>query len=568
MGMRLESLEERRLLAMTITTTFNDPGGTFSAHYAALTAHLTAVGNDWGQHFTTSTNIEVSVRFASQVGNLEGFLMAAGPVAIESLRTENNISTSEVGPAHEIRTGFDITPGEADAFVVVNPDFLDDFFFEPDPFNRTPNIPGNQFDAYSVLLHEIGHAIGFSSRKNPDTGAIEIDPKTDVLTQFTYDELVMFDGTNFRFTGAAATEVYGIAVPLNFGSIAHYGNEEGDRPGNDLEDNLMSSSTDRGEEAFIAPIDLAFLADIGLPVILDGVDPEPPGPILAIGGSERNDVIEVIFTGSRYLINKTNFITKSFADLTFEEQIKYFDQIDENGNVSVEQTIRHVFNSAQFSEVIINGKGGNDRIVINGNFVGCTINGNDGNDTIIGGDGNDTIAGGAGKDRLTGGAGNDRIDGGGGRDFLFGGLGLDRLFGGASDDFIDAGADTDRVFGGSGNDELLGADGNDFLNGEDGNDSLSGGNDKDRLVGGLGADLFEGGGGNDTADYLDRIENLILTLNEAADDGEAGEGDNIFGSIENILGGIGDDRIAGNGRNNALAGAFGRDSIDGGGGND
>jgi Ca2+-binding RTX toxin-like protein len=51
------------------------------------------------------------------------------------------------------------------------------------------------------------------------------------------------------------------------------------------------------------------------------------------------------------------------------------------------------------------GDGGND-----------AINGHDGNDTLDGGAGSDTLDGGNGNDRLTGGAGNDRLRGSGGND--------------------------------------------------------------------------------------------------------------------------------------------------------
>jgi Ca2+-binding RTX toxin-like protein len=88
---------------------------------------------------------------------------------------------------------------------------------------------------------------------------------------------------------------------------------------------------------------------------------------------------------------------------------------------------------------IINGKAGNDRILIDFRLTTrLTINGDEGNDTILdsdsdsgngnslwGGDGNDRIFGNGGDDYIDGGPGNDLIDGGPGKDTIIGGGGND-----------------------------------------------------------------------------------------------------------------------------------------------
>ena len=57
--------------------------------------------------------------------------------------------------------------------------------------------------------------------------------------------------------------------------------------------------------------------------------------------------------------------------------------------------------------------------------TGDTLNGGAGNDTLMGLKGNDTLNGGAGNDKLYGGIGNDTLDGGAGNDTLTGGAGND-----------------------------------------------------------------------------------------------------------------------------------------------
>ena len=120
-------------------------------------------------------------------------------------------------------------------------------------------------------------------------------------------------------------------------------------------------------------------------------------------------------------------------------------------------------------------------------------------------------------------------------------------------------ASTPRLNGGDGNDSLIGGSGNDTLHGGSGNDTLDGG---------LGADDLFGDGGSDTADYSHRTENLRLTLDNVANDGASGEGDNIHADIETILGGSGNDFIQGNPFANKLVGNAGNDTLFGGAGND
>ena len=115
--------------------------------------------------------------------------------------------------------------------------------------------------------------------------------------------------------------------------------------------------------------------------------------------------------------------------------------------------------------------------------------------------------------------------------------------------------------GGAGNDTLTGAGGNDLLLGGSGFDSLDGGAGNDTLDGGLGGDVLKGGAGNDTLDYHTRTGNLQLGPGTLADDGEAGEHDNIATDIETLIGGGGNDTIKGTGAKNLLIGNGGNDTF-------
>jgi Ca2+-binding RTX toxin-like protein len=271
----------------------------------------------------------------------------------------------------------------------------------------------------------------------------------------------------------------------------------------------------------------------------------------------------------------------------------------------------------------INGGAGDDHLYCStGNDK---INAGDGNDYITALAGNDSVDAGAGDDLVTCGDGNDNVFGGDGRDRIFGDKGRDVIDGGFGADTMNGGEDVDTIsyatrtnavfvdpagtgkgeqpddgeagekdfvdgdfeiiVGGKGNDVLVGsldANGNfgdkfianNKLIGNAGNDTLIGLAGDDTMDGGAGADVFQGGDGADTADYSTRTDNLVITLDDVANDGaaatkkKAAEKDDVKSDIENVLGGKGSDRITGSAFANVLIGNAGNDIVRGGGGND
>jgi Ca2+-binding RTX toxin-like protein len=118
------------------------------------------------------------------------------------------------------------------------------------------------------------------------------------------------------------------------------------------------------------------------------------------------------------------------------------------------------------------------------------------------------------------------------------------------------------VYGDDGNDVLQGGMGNDTLHGGAGDDIFQTAEIAD------GADVYDGGEGFDTMDYSRRAAALSISLDDIANDGEAGEGDNVMLTVECIIGGSGDDVITGGPGNDELHGGPGNDIIHGGGGDD
>ena len=221
---------------------------------------------------------------------------------------------------------------------------------------------------------------------------------------------------------------------------------------------------------------------------------------------------------------------------------------------------------------VLDGGLGNDRLV-----------GGDGADTFIGGEGTDlaifsaassgvtvnlargtstdgdtfdsieNVQGSQFRDVIIADNGNNLLSGLGGNDVLNGLGGNDNIIGGAGNDVL---------IGGAGSDALLGQDGNDVLRGGDGIDALYGGAGDDILSGGAGRDTLDGGEGFDTADYRNAMMGVDIDL------GGGGADNDIFISIERVLGSSFDDTLTGSDMTDVLVGGAGNDTIDGGAGDD
>ena len=227
---------------------------------------------------------------------------------------------------------------------------------------------------------------------------------------------------------------------------------------------------------------------------------------------------------------------------------------------------------------------------------------------IYGGAGNDTLTGGTGDDTIFGGDGDDLISGGGGHDLLFGENGNDTFlagsasstgaayFGGAGIDTVDysnrhgnllivmdavwagvfpagSASGTPSGEGGGAEGDYVGAD-VENLNGGSGDDTITGNAQGNRLSGGAGddtfiataatsTDVYIGGPGIDTVDYSIRgaTHPLVLSIDGKPTSGEPGEHDTIDLTIENLIGGAGDDTLTGSAANNRLEGGPGNDTL-------
>src|SRR5215216_7254342 len=92
-----------------------------------------------------------------------------------------------------------------------------------------------------------------------------------------------------------------------------------------------------------------------------------------------------------------------------------------------------------------------------------------------------------------------------------------------------------------------------LLRGGDGSDNLSGNGGSDTLDGQLGADNLTGGDGTgiDRVIYP-RFNAVTVTIDDVANDGELGEGDNVRSDNEQVEGSIAGDSLTGSDRDETL----------------
>jgi Ca2+-binding RTX toxin-like protein len=101
--------------------------------------------------------------------------------------------------------------------------------------------------------------------------------------------------------------------------------------------------------------------------------------------------------------------------------------------------------------------------------------------------------------------------------------------------------------------------------------TVNAGDGDDVLIDGDGAarrEIYSGGTGVDTAAYFLENRPVALSLDGAANDGEAGEGDLVASDVENLTGGAERDTLTGNAADNHLRGERGDDRLSGAGGAD
>jgi len=250
-----ESLEQRCLPAVTFSVVFDDPVSLHAAYYDSLELATISAGEIWASYLDGTATIEIKISFAD-IPTANG-----GSAEVVFLEESGGFDIFQDGASAEIRTGIDPNGATPDINITVGTDYLiDDLFLDPTP-ETDDDIPFDKQDAIGVMLHEIGHALGFNGWHDDETGALPADYAS------TFDRWVVFTDGNLYFTGPLAQASYGGPVPLTFGNSKHVGNSL-PRPGSELLTDLMNGVVGEiGIRLYPSELNLAILADCAVPLL-------------------------------------------------------------------------------------------------------------------------------------------------------------------------------------------------------------------------------------------------------------------------------------------------------------
>ncbi len=182
--------------------------------------------DDWGKHIQGNGVLDIAL----DVRDLgRGVLAVGGP------EWAWNGSGWSYATTLEAREDRDANGWKADGNLAFSQRQIGASFFDP---MGSAWVPRDKFDAYTIMLHEIGHALGF----------------LDFRATTHINGVPHFDGPNTR-------TVIGGPVPID-GAGAHYSWFRG----------LMDATLGKGARETISDLDLAMMQDKGLPIATERAD--------------------------------------------------------------------------------------------------------------------------------------------------------------------------------------------------------------------------------------------------------------------------------------------------------
>ena len=241
--------------------------------------NLAAVGDMFCQYLD-SINVELITHVMAD----RSIARAGGTFQLGSVRGESNrtgLIVYEPSSLTKLKTGENPFFSHEILLFFNVPYVQENYWLDPTPNNRSDNvIPSTKVDFLSIVLHEIGHGLGYAGSINRSPGA-NYGKYTDYMTVF--DDLSFFGGDGnaldaatgnpnpMYFDGPISKQVYGQKVQLtnlatndvlSSQNFYHLGDCSSPKI---LEDSLMSGCyVPLGPEYLeITCADMALLADLG-----------------------------------------------------------------------------------------------------------------------------------------------------------------------------------------------------------------------------------------------------------------------------------------------------------------
>ncbi|MFN4243425.1 MAG: hypothetical protein ACK4PI_09330 [Tepidisphaerales bacterium] len=265
---RVEPLERRQLLAAaTWQVVFVDPGRGLSSFYPALTEFIQRAGDEWAALIPgPGAMLRVTVNLWPGAAGPEGRITAR---SIDTTPVRGNLFDQTA--TARLRYGDAPRPG-GDIEIGVEPAYLQNvLWFDPSPADRRSPavpVPAGRVDAYSALLHELGHAFFWNGFRNPVTGSLL------GAEQSVFDSLVTIaPGGEPLFNGPNTVALLGDPLPLTRGNLYHIGNAGG-RGAELVASQLMNGvEFSFGKRYFLSDLDRAVVSDL-----LEAGQRPPPAP--------------------------------------------------------------------------------------------------------------------------------------------------------------------------------------------------------------------------------------------------------------------------------------------------
>jgi hypothetical protein len=248
-----------------------DPNSLFQQNIRAALA-------EWGRQFDSDATLVVRV-------DTHVIARAGGSFSYGRFLSTNAQGKEvwEVGPLTRMLTGSN--PGEGtygyDIVLGFDADFVEqNYWFDPAPTQRTAAVPANKGDFVTVVMHEMGHALGIGGNRDFPTG------------QFLRPDISQFDNLSYYGGNGDPFDAQGQPNPMFFGgdhTAAIYGSDvplthkpEGDPnytqnfyhlgvadllTTDGLELTLMNGEVlPNGRRLYLSSYDRALIADLGYPM--------------------------------------------------------------------------------------------------------------------------------------------------------------------------------------------------------------------------------------------------------------------------------------------------------------